>query len=240
MFIVRKLFVVKTSIKKCLLLFFWLLFAYSLEAKYYITTKDIKVRAAKGPHAKIIGQIKNRSTVDVTEIDDVWWKIAYNDQDGYVQGKYLKEAPENTPVQEEADTEVNAPKLPFGINTTQLIIIIGSVLAVIVTIRQIRNYIARRKARLAYKPPAEKIQRITHWYQCKNCRAAIKKDTDPSIAGCSQSQRHLWINLGPLGDLKYICKSCSTIINVAVEPPAEGCPTSDMHTWKRIDDVKKK
>ncbi len=234
MFIARKQFWVKISIKKCFLLFLGLLLAHCLEAKYYITTRDIKVRAAKDAHAKVIGQIKNRSTVDVTEIDGIWWRITYNDQDGYVMGKFLKEAPENTPVQVESDADVASPKLPFGISTTQLIILIGSVLAVIVTIRQIRNYIARKKAREAYRPPAEKVVRITHRYQCKHCRAAIKKDSELSIAGCSQSQRHLWINLGPLGDLKYICKSCSTIINVTVEPPVEGCPTSEAHTWKRI------
>ena len=207
--------------------------AFALDAKYYIATKDLKVRATKDSHAKVLGTVKKRSTVDVTEIDDVWWRITYNDQDGYVQGKYLKEAPENLSPSGQATAD-ETQGLPFGLSTTSLAIIIGSVLAIIVTIRQIRNYIARKKARAAYRPPAEKIQRITHWYQCKHCSAAIKKDSEPGIAGCSQALRHLWINLGPIGNLKYICKNCSTIVTVIEEPKTEGCPNAEDHIWKKI------
>ena len=234
MFITRKKSNVGVSFKKYfLLLMVGLLMAAGVDAKYYIATKELKVHATKGKKAKVIGVVKIRSTVDVTEIDDIWWRITYNDQDGYVQGKFLKEAPENISVTEQTTVDETS-KLPFGISTISLVIIIGSILAVIVTIRQIRNYIARKKARLAYRPPAEKIARITHWYQCKHCSAAIKKDTEPSIAGCSQSLRHLWINLGPLGNLKYICKNCSTIIMVAEEPRKDGCPNNDEHQWKKL------
>ena len=197
----------------------------------YITTRDVKVRAAKGIHAKVLGTIKIRTTVEVTEVDDVWWKIVYKDQDGYVQGKYLKEAPENIPAPTPSVTLD-----PSNIHVTQVGIGIGCVLAVIVTVRQTRNYFVRKKERLAYRPPEPKVARITHWYQCKHCSASIKKDTEPNIAGCSQSLRHLWIKLGEIGDLKYICKKCSTIITVNAEPEATECPNAngDTHHWKKI------
>ena len=219
--------------KRFLLLFVVLLMAAQLYGRSsYIATQDIKVRASKGKNFKVIGTIKKRATVEVTEIDDVWWRVTYNDQDGYVLGKYLKEAPENIPVP--TVTTVTNGSWFDDIGITTIAIGIGIILAIIVAIRMTRNYILAKRARAAYRPPAEKVHRITHWYQCKHCSAAIKKDTEPNRAGCSQSLRHLWINLGELGNLKYICKGCSTIVMVKEQPPMDGCPNADEHVWKKI------
>ena len=192
----------------------------------------MKVRADKNAKAQIIGSLKNRTTVDVTEESDVWWKITYNDRDGYVQGKYLKEAPEvaAAPVEMEAE----ASGLLFGLTTTELIAIGVGLIVVIVLINRLSNYIARRRELANYKPPVVKAPTTNYWYQCKHCSVAIKKDTQPGIAGCSESLRHLWVNLGEVGSDKYMCKNCSTIIMVSLEPQAEGCPKGE-HQWKKLE-----
>ena len=219
--------------KYFLILLFPLLAALSLNAENYITTRDVKFRAEKSPRAHVIGSIKKNTVVDVTEIDDEWWKITYNGREGYVQSKFLKTAPAAAVVH--TSSPVAEPSgLPFGLNTDSIVAFLISVLIIVVIVRQIRNYIAYRKARATYVPEVVKKAAITHWYQCKHCRVAIKKDSEPGIAGCSESLRHLWVNLGEIGDIKYICKGCSTIITVKAEPLIEGCPNDGDHVWKKI------
>ena len=195
-------FVMEAKYKKYfLILLFPILTSLSLNAENYITTRDVKFRAEKGSHAHIIGSIKKNTVIDVTEIDDEWWKITYNGRDGYVQSKYLKIAPASTTVH--TSTPAAEPSgLPFGLNTDSIVAFLISVLIVAVVIRQIRNYVAYRKARAAYVPEVVKKMVITHWYQCKHCRVAIQKDSEPGIAGCSESLRHLWVNLGEIGTVK--------------------------------------
>lgn len=215
-----------------LVLLFSLFAIPGLNAEDYIAIRDIKFRDGKGGHGHIIGSIKKNTIVDVSGIDGVWCKITYNGRDGYVKGKYLRQAPK-PPIVQKPPVAVKKPWLPFSLDTDSVVGFLMSVLIIAVIIRQTSMFIARRKARAAFRPEYKKTS-ATHWYQCKHCRVAIRKDSEPGIAGCSQSSRHLWTNLGEIGDIKYICKGCSTIITVKSEPLAEGCPNGGDHFWKKI------
>ena len=205
----------------------------NLDAKYYIATHDIKVKAAVGNNTEVIGIVKNHSHFEATQIDNNWYVISYNGKDGYILAKYIKAVPEVTSGKTTSTGIINK-KFPFGLDSDSVVAFIISLVVVVVVIRQVRNYILARKARLAYQPVNPKMPAITNWYQCKHCRVAIRHNSEPRISGCSQSLRHLWVNLGEIGELKYICRNCTTIITVRSEPPAEGCPNDGMHQWKNV------
>jgi hypothetical protein len=72
------------------------------------------------------------------------------------------------------------------------------------------------------------------WFQCKHCATSIKKDTSPSLSGCSANSSHTWIRLGEVGDTNFSCKRCGTTIQTKSTPSISGCPNSSSHSWTRL------
>ena len=206
--------------------------AGSAKAEKYIAARDVKLMEEHDGKGHVITTIKKNAILDVTEVDDVWWKVTYNGREGYVKGKYLREASPEATVQTPSPPQ-EPSGLPFNINTDVIVGVLMTALLLAVIVRQTMNYMARKKAKAEYVPVVKTIS-VTNWYQCKNCRVSIKKDSEPGIAGCSQSLRHVWVNLGEIGNLKYICKGCSTIITVKSEPLDTACPNEGQHVWKKI------
>ena len=72
------------------------------------------------------------------------------------------------------------------------------------------------------------------WFQCKNCKTAIKKDSKPDMSNCSASSFHLWKDLGEVGDTNYNCKHCGLTIQTKSKPEMSGCPDSSFHSWNKL------
>jgi hypothetical protein len=72
------------------------------------------------------------------------------------------------------------------------------------------------------------------WYQCKNCGACIKKDSNPNSAGCSAKNSHSWSKLGEVGENNYSCKKCGTTVQTKSSPMPGGCPNATSHSWSKL------
>jgi predicted RNA-binding Zn-ribbon protein involved in translation (DUF1610 family) len=75
---------------------------------------------------------------------------------------------------------------------------------------------------------------MANWYQCKNCGIAIKKDSTPSINGCSVKTSHSWTRMAEVGENNYSCKKCGTVIQAKSTPSINGCPDSTSHSWSKL------
>lgn len=74
----------------------------------------------------------------------------------------------------------------------------------------------------------------SHWYSFKSCATTIKKDSSPSMVGCSKSSFHTWYNLGEVGDTNYSCKNCGKTIQTNGVPSMAGCSKSSFHSWYKL------
>ncbi len=72
------------------------------------------------------------------------------------------------------------------------------------------------------------------WYTCKNCGAAVKKESTPNISGCPKSNFHKWFDLGKVGDNNFCCKKCGLIVGTENPPSTSGCTKSNFHEWYKL------
>lgn len=124
-----------------------------------------------------------------------------------------------------------------GVNVQLILFLVGMVLFVILVrkLYEIRDGHSRRK-----KQPAGGEVKNTgyvpkYWFQCKNCRLTIRKETVPKTAECYNAIDHNWTQLGEVGTTKYLCKNCNTLVNTKTEPVVENCPQSEVHKWEKLN-----
>ena len=80
-------------------------------------------------------------------------------------------------------------------------------------------------------------EKLTFWYQCKNCGICTLSESKPSSAHCSSSTFHNWNRLGNVGNLVYQCKICKTIIETKSQPSDSNCPNSTFHQWSKLAEI---
>jgi len=73
-----------------------------------------------------------------------------------------------------------------------------------------------------------------YWYQCKNCRTLIKKESSPNTSFCPASSYHDWKRLAEVGDITYQCKNCGASIRAKSSPSTSFCPNASYHSWIRL------
>ncbi len=208
-----------------LLLLLSLLIINHCAGKLFVSTDDIKVRKNKGAHVGQLGVIKKGTIVDVAEMDGEWGVVEFQGKDGYIKTKSLREAAQPT---QAATQEAN--------NSTGLIPILlfaGGILFVTLLVKRfahVGTFGTYKKTRpMATSKKASLIP--TYWYQCKNCRAIVKKGDHPSHNGCLGSKQHHWTQMAEVGIEKYMCKECMAIIQSTAMPTTEGCPGGGYHVW---------
>ncbi len=80
----------------------------------------------------------------------------------------------------------------------------------------------------------DNIYEPRYWYQCKNCKLTIRKDSPPNTADCFKGIDHFWTQLGEVGTNKYLCKNCNTLIETKTVPVNENCPDAEEHNWELL------
>lgn len=124
-----------------------------------------------------------------------------------------------------------------GSNIGAILFVIGLIVFLIVVRRL---YDARNKSsadKAAAKAGSIKKDNIYEprfWYQCKNCKVTIRKDSMPNSADCFQAPDHIWTELAEVGTIKYLCKNCSTLIETRTVPVNQNCPEAAEHNWERL------
>ena len=206
-----------------------LMLASSLSAKIYTATRELKIRSAKNTSSAVIGTIDSNATVEVSQTDDIWWTVQFDEKEGYVLGKYLKEVAESATIATD-DTPSDLP----SITGRQKIIGAGILVVLLIVITQVKKFLYQRKARNSKNQLIQKDPTELYWHQCLNCHSLVKKNVAPNTNGCFMATQHEWMNLGETGKLKFICTNCSTTLMVKSDPATGGCPKAEAHQWKQF------
>jgi hypothetical protein len=214
--------------KPIFLLLVCIFIAIGLNAKYYITTQEVKVRAGKGNKFEELGTIPKGTKVQSEDNTGKWIKLIDQGEVGYVEAKYLEEAqpdvvtPSDNSAQGSVKDWINHHMLVAG----------GLLIVVLLIFRSIMLSISAKKSENLAVEYEQKYRSLhKYWFQCKHCAAAIKNENEPSANGCSKSLHHHWTNLGEVGQHKYHCKNCGVTVHTKMDPSDHGCPSSTLHRW---------
>jgi len=122
------------------------------------------------------------------------------------------------------------------INMGTVLFIVGIIVFVIVVrkLYDLRNKKGSVSNETKSVQNKDNIYEPRFWYQCKNCKVTIRKDSPPKNADCFKAVDHIWTQLAEVGRTKYLCKSCNTLIEARTVPVSENCPDAPMHNWERL------
>ena len=216
--------------KTFLLLLVCLFVATVVDAKMYIATQNLKVMSGKGIKYDVLGTIKGGTKFEVIDTVGKWRKVQDEDEVGYVNEKFIEEAPPEVPIV--PDTSIIG-KIKAWVNDNTLYSLVGVVVLLLI-LRSIGLSIsARRSERTAVEYDEKYKSLVKYWFQCKHCAAAIKNDAEPGANGCAKSLHHHWTNLGEVGQHKYFCKNCSVVVHTKLDPSDHGCPQAPLHRWMK-------
>ena len=216
--------------KAFLFLFVSLLVFKVVDAKRYIANQDFKVREGKSNKSDTLGTIKKGTIIETKDTVGKWRKVQDQDEVGYVNEKYLDEAPKEILPAEDGTINANVKQ---WIANHQIVSLAGLVVLLLILRSVALSISARRSEKHAVQVEEKYKSLIKYWFQCKHCAASIKNDVEPGTNGCSKSLHHLWTNLGEVGQHKYHCKNCGVTVHTKVAPNDHGCPESSLHRWEK-------
>ena len=123
------------------------------------------------------------------------------------------------------------------LNLGMVLLILGVIVFIVVVRRLYAIRLGKHKAAAEVKKAPGKKDNIyepRYWYQCRNCRLTIRKDSPPNKADCFQAVDHKWTQLAEVGTKKYLCKKCNTLIATRTVPVNDNCPEGDEHNWELL------
>jgi hypothetical protein len=123
------------------------------------------------------------------------------------------------------------------LNLGMVLLILGFIVFIAVVRRLFAIRLGKHKAAdEVKKAPGKKdnIYEPRYWYQCRNCRLTIRKDSPPNTADCFKAVDHRWTQLAEVGQKKYLCKKCNTLIATRAVPVNDNCPEGDEHNWEML------
>lgn len=128
-----------------------------------------------------------------------------------------------------------SPELAKWINLKTVLFALGFILFLVI----VRKLYAARNKYQRGNPPKKVVRKDDiynprFWYQCRNCRATVRKDSMPGTADCFQATDHLWTQLAEVGTNEYLCRRCGTAINAKFTPVSENCPDAPAHDWELL------
>ena len=87
---------------------------------------------------------------------------------------------------------------PKGNNLGAVLLVIGLIVFLVIARKMVDKRNKKDGGGGKSKPGAvvkENIYEPKYWYQCKNCRVTIRKDTMPNSADCFQAPDHHWTEM---------------------------------------------
>jgi hypothetical protein len=221
--------------KHFLFLFVCLCIVYTVAAKTYVATQDIKVRDGKGNKYQELGVIKKGTKLDIADTNSTWREIKNGDGDetGYINDEYLDEVADETQTAATVNMDSNSVMniISDWVNRHTIATLLGAVILLLILRKVTQTISDRRNGPNADQYEARQHSLVKFWYHCKHCAALVKKDTEPNSHGCAKSLNHKWTQLAEVGQHKYICKNCSVSIHAKMDPSDHGCPESTLHRW---------